>query len=45
MLSPAKHLAAILNAWHEGGNHEWISPEMEAALCEAETDFDGVDEY
>lgn len=41
-MSPEKHLAAILTAWHEtNGFH--ISFELKDALEEAEKDFDGVE--
>ena len=42
MMTPEKHLANILQTWHETDG-ETISLEMQDALKAAEADFDGVE--
>lgn len=42
MMTPEKHLAAILTTWRETDGY-MISNEMAEALSIAEKDFDGVE--
>lgn len=41
-MTPEKHLAAILTAWHETDSYT-ITDDLAEALHNAERDFDGVE--